>query len=80
MYVVLYVFICFGQAKTINKKKYLSSLGEKMMCKCSACKYSIVDECSVDISCQVRTSCMIHPEYGRFILYGNGCDQGSEQQ
>lgn len=30
---------------------------------------------SDDLSVQARAKCDIHPEYGMFILYGNGCEE-----
>lgn len=49
-----------------------------MAARCSSCIYVMVDGASIDLSCQARARCQIHPEYDRFILLGNGCDDGQE--
>jgi hypothetical protein len=45
---------------------------------CCTCIHVNVEGASIDLSCQAHARCDIHPEYGRFILYGNRCPDGIE--
>lgn len=47
------------------------------MCLCTICKF-MQAEISSDLSCQAMACCKLHPEYGRFVLFGNGCEEGEE--